>query len=232
MDTPLHIPYLNGRINPTLRTPRAIATIILTVITAIPALIGLTSHIIASQPFGEEVPTTLHQGDRVSVEGSGYCTIGYVDAKSRTAITAKHCAEKLLIPNAPLVKRNLHVISRTAPTLIDDRDIAIIHLSDNVRIGGNPYTGDTLLTASEVAHIIDTRDVQVCNYGKRSNTVTCQDVARLTGNTLFGRGATNIPGDSGGPVWLKDDTGASLGFIGVVSATGGDFNIYALNKDQ
>lgn len=178
------------------------------------------------------MPATVNQGDRLRVPSGGYCTIGYVDNTARTITTAKHCADAAFSHNTPFAKVGFGVISRTPPTHLPDRDIAYIHLSDNVEIGDNQYSTNVILTHSDVEAILNTTpNTQVCSLSRRANTTHCKPVTRIDHAYLYSRGATNRSGDSGGPVWLIDDQGKPLGFVGVISATGDDEDIYALNPD-
>lgn len=209
-----------------------IIKLVLAALTSIPALIAIAAGIVELDDDGLNLPITINQGDRVRVPGAATCTIGYVDAANRTAYTAGHCT-----------KNDDDVAMSTTKIMFGDinfddndsaagRDIATITLSDNVRIGKNSYSGDTVLTEEDIRALAQRDDVRVCNYGMRSKTVYCQNISHTDSTYLYGEGDPSKHGDSGGPAWLIDADGNSLGLAGVLSATSAKYTLYTIIPDR
>lgn len=168
-------------------------------------------------------PTQPVQGMPIVIDGSGACTLGFNDHARGVSYTAAHCASqpgqrvRLMNPRTGELSDPVGTIkpSSNYKSFELGNDWAEIVWDRGVTMGANPYSGDTMLTLDQVKP-----GEEVCYHGetthKRSNKVTCGSyVDRLEQSFV-----TNIkdgkPGDSGGPIWVKD-----RGFIGVVSAGSG-----------
>ena len=79
--------------------------------------------------------------------------------------------------------------------------------------GANTYSGDTVIGPSD----INTATDRVCRYGATSTTVYCDPISRTNDLTIISASKHLIPGDSGGPTWVTDNTGAVKGFVAIHS---------------
>lgn len=173
----------------------------------------------------------LNQGDYVvSLTGSPQkCTIAYVDKVRRIGYTAAHC----ISPDGEK-QGDVHwmkdfdqwsdirkIGTITAHPKYDyngfDRfaniyDLAIIYFNDNIVIGDNIYSGDTLLDI----HSVKLGD-KVCNYGTSTRKINCGEVNQLHPYDFFQSTIRSQAGDSGGPTWLIDENGNTQGLVGVTS---------------
>lgn len=161
---------------------------------------------------------TVRQGAGVYTE-NGLCTAGYFDNKNKRMLIAAHCISDRLgkpmyvvdqyykarkIGNAPVETHYNRNLQRN--------DWAWIDLDKNVT-GVNGYSGDTMIHPSEVSP-----GDQACSIGVNNPVVKCGAVKNVDGSVVFlNRGASGIPGDSGGPGWIP-----GKGFIGVYSLTSTD----------
>lgn len=157
------------------------------------------------------VPNTVSQGSVIHRTGSREsCTVGYVNRRSSTVVTAGHCGE-----NGS--QWELRDLSGTTPlgTLRSaygpgdiEGDIAVIGVADPTLLGVNlPY-------AQRIAEHVLVGE-RICVSGRRGATpvpASCDKVTAITGDVVFaGPGLRIAPGDSGAPAWTD------AGFVGVVS---------------
>lgn len=210
---------------------RNVIKLILAALTSIPALLAIVTGIVELDDDGLNLPITINQGDRVRVPGAATCTIGYVDAANRTAYTAGHCTKNDDDVAMSTTKIVFGDIDFDDADIAANRDIATITLSDNVRIGENPYSGDTVLTENEIRTLAQRDDIQVCNYGMRSKTVYCQNISHTDSTYIYGEGDPSKHGDSGGPAWFVNADGQSLGLVGVLSGTSAGHTLYTIIPD-
>lgn len=97
----------------------------------------------------------VNQGDLLTF-GEHYCTVGYIDAAERTAITAAYCADDGV--HVGHVAANgytnadtgtlYHAKNYTPTTSVND--YAIVVWNDDVPMGKSIYSGDKRLTAADV----------------------------------------------------------------------------------
>lgn len=149
--------------------------------------------------------------------GNSACTIGYNDLENRVSYTAAHCGKKG--DRVALINRETNQRSRYMGTFIPsenyDRgysnDWAIIKWDEGVKLGGNPFTGNTVLTLDQMK-----RGDKVCWHGQTSNMNTsdiqCGEYFGRAGESFTVRATNAKEGDSGGPVWAE-----GRGFLGVIS---------------
>lgn len=164
---------------------------------------------------------TFNQGDTIVI-GKALCTVAYVNNATHKAYTAGHCLKPGVDPTVYALDANRRYIkigtarhSQGYTTLGPGAvDAAIIDLETNVT-GRNDYTGTPILTPGDV-RVGDT----ACAYGAVTRDVTCSRVIAINGTSSF----TTTPnsttrGDSGGPVWVLDQSGNSRGIAGITSYT-------------
>lgn len=178
----------------------------------------VTAVAVLLAPAATAASVTVNQGVAVLIDGSGACTLGYNDHERGVSYTAGHCGRD---------GARVHLIDRTSnvfglavgtfhpsPNYITDgsNDWGWIEWDDTVQIGVNGYSGDRILSRSEVK-----QGDEVCSHGETSQMGTRDiDCGVFTGwaHESFGvRDVRWLPGDSGGPVWAP-----GRGFIGVMSA--------------
>lgn len=186
----------------------------------------LSDHSDSLRQNSVEIPT-VNQGDPIEMGSDpigGLCTIGYVDKKKRVGYTAAHCiknkyhgaTDTVLLDNSELgfgievgtIEQHPR-FQEWDPTGIR-YDIAIIHFNDDVIIGDNIYSGDTLIGEKDV-HEGD----HVCLYGRSSLESSCGEVHRWKDADNFETTIRSRDGDSGGPVWKVSEKGEPLGLVGI-----------------
>ena len=174
--------------------------------------------------------TKVNQGDRIEIVNttthkSALCTLGYVDKENQIGITANHC-----VPDYPKGKAIVYVhkdndkhkryLGEVVQTNYNygqnkfynaQNDVAAFtfdNFNQDYAPGNNTFSGNKMLNASNVK-----RGDTICYYGKSRNKVQCGNVAKVSDfGTVTAAGILAIPGDSGGPVWIKNK-----GFVGPVS---------------
>lgn len=164
---------------------------------------------------------TVSQGDRIFINGETACTIGYVDKETHTAYTAAHCLGKetefeLDIRQKPqnvkVLNKYRHIPIGTAHMSQNVVDMAIINLNENVIVGENIYSGNTILNPNT----LDANN-RICGYGATTKTVECFSPYSITAREIIGSTMYRKPGDSGGPTWVVDDQGETQGLIAIHS---------------
>ncbi|OIR40438.1 hypothetical protein BJP08_10875 [Corynebacterium sp. NML140438] len=158
----------------------------------------------------------VNQGDVVEV-GIAKCQVGYVDAVSKTAYVARHCFTQG--PGELLYKNSQAVGFSTRAGLIDARfkndDVMAVRLYADVTAGQNPFSGDTIADYDSLES-----GMKVCANSVRQRKVVCGHTQGAGDGVIkVEADETLIRGDSGGPAWLVDAAGNSLGFVGVISQT-------------
>lgn len=180
-------------------------------------------------------PVTVEQGMRISTTNATqqrigislqFCTLGYIDHERRIGYTSAHCVtgieEGTYQPGgAPVTTRDQRLIGRIYPNTAYMRgdtygnDVAVIVFNDNVTLGENKYSGDTVLDPAN----IDRDTARFCTYGATTKHVQCgtwePTAARTTDNEFSITGTNTINGDSGSAVWVVDDNGEPLGLYGI-----------------
>lgn len=163
----------------------------------------------------------------------GACTLGYVDAEQRISYTAAHCGREG--DRVRLIDRKTNAQTRELGTFhpstrydeLFSNDWGFIQWDRDVVLGGNPYSGDTIVDPTDVK-----RGEEVCYHGETSHMgtrdETCGTFYRAVGQSFTIRGAHWRPGDSGGPLWIP-----GRGFLGVASigpATPGNVGTATLGR--
>lgn len=190
------------------------------------ATLAATAAVLSPATASAAAPTQPVQGMPIEIDDSGACTLGFNDHARGVSYTAAHCAgqpgQRVRLVN-PRTGESSDPVGTIKPSSSYKsfelgNDWAEIVWDRGVTMGANPYSGDTMLTLDQVKP-----GEEVCYHGetthKGTNKVTCGSyVDRLEQSFV-----TNIkdgqPGDSGGPIWVKD-----RGFIGVVSAGSGSMD--------
>lgn len=169
-------------------------------------------------PAAGAATVTVNQGVAVLIDGAGTCTLGYNDHDRGVSYTAGHCGRDGA--RVHLIDRKSNVFGlalgtfHPSPNYITDgsNDWGWIDWDDTVQMGENVYSGDRILSRSEVK-----AGETVCSHGETSQMGTLDaDCGVFTGwvHESFGvRDVRWAPGDSGGPVWVP-----GRGFVGVMSA--------------
>ena len=158
----------------------------------------------------------VNQGDVVEV-GITKCQVGYVDEASKTAYVARHCFTQG--PGEVLYKNSQAVGSSTRAGLIDARfkndDVMAVRLYEDVIAGQNLFSGDAIADYDSLE-----ADMELCANSVRQRKVVCGHIQGAGDGVIkVESDETLIQGDSGGPAWLVDADGSSLGFVGVISQT-------------
>ena len=185
-----------------------------------------------NQPSTPTPPVTkqvkLTQGDRVILQRpdgkTSACTLSYVGANS-VAVIAAHCGQPGTVVYTKQGGYKLGTMRSATAQLFDystsfisnpDTDVAYVDLEPSVYSGGNIYSGDKIVRDIRAAR----PGSEACWYGSstlgvRCGTLVTPQSAGISGTrALVIRNAEAIPGDSGGPIWIK-----GLGYIGVLSAS-------------
>lgn len=180
--------------------------------------------------YAEDAPyVTMSQGDKIQTLTSG-CTLSYVDKETRTGYTAAHCIGDRRTTDIAQRRTAIPLwgVHEGKPTYIGEAimatnvtDLAIVKFADNVVIGDNIYSGNTMFTGE-----LDTDDY-ICRYGAQSRISACTPYYFTNNDTVYAQDEYLIPGDSGGPSWVSDAEGNLKGYLGVYAgsayASGGDF---------
>lgn len=175
-------------------------------------------------------PVTVNQGDYIDV-GLTKCTVGYIDHAADRIYTAGHCANDntytARLDNKPLGQFRT---VKEEGTLSSHLDVGYIIPHNNVTLGKNTYTTDTVLDENDI-HLGDT----LCSYGGRSKTIQCANIESLTDLYASTRGTAGggaydmLSGDSGGPAWIINPDGSPKGLVGFNSHISGDGQTGAVN---
>lgn len=188
------------------------------------AALGATAILANPMQAVAAVPTTPTQGDAILLDGGLTCTIGYNDAAKGVSYTAAHCGKdgarvSLVDRSVPGATYGVN-LSQPMGTLRHSKnfdgmwsnDIATIEWDKGVKLGGNPYSGDTVLKVSSMK-----RGDKVCYHGETSHTGTkntsCGTFFAATDEHFTIRStAPSRAGDSGGPIFVE-----GKGLVGIIS---------------
>ncbi|WP_175935217.1 trypsin-like serine protease [Corynebacterium sp. Marseille-P4321] len=163
------------------------------------------------------VPTQPVQGATIVFEDNTRCTIGYNDHGNGVSYTAAHCAQKGA--RVALVDTKSGIRSKMLGTFEPSENFQFplgndwgrIKWDEGVTLGGNVYSGDTIVSLDDVR-----AGEQVCFHGEvtheNSNDVECGEYSDRGGQSFVTNIKSAAHGDSGGPMWIP-----GRGFIGVVS---------------
>ena len=168
------------------------------------------------------VPVTVSQGDRVIINDTTTCTIGYVDAATRQAFIAAHCSDFTTTDN---IRANTMLRTDIGRLVVNEDitsheknsgdivDIAVIKLDDHVTIGANTYSG------SHIANIDTlTPDDTLCRVDvMHDEGVRCSPPIMRSEHYIAAGNAIIVQGDSGGPMWVQGPHGESRGLIGIIA---------------
>lgn len=174
---------------------------------------------------------TMHQGDKIQTLTSS-CTLSYVDKETRTGYTAAHCIGDRRTTDIAQRRTAIPLwgVHEGRPTYIGEAimatnvtDLAIVKFADNVVIGDNLYSGNTMFTGELSA------DDYICRYGAESRIGACTPYYSTNNDTVYSQEEHLIPGDSGGPSWVSDAQGNPKGYLGVYAGSiyisGGHFAV-------
>lgn len=165
-------------------------------------------------------PTVPVQGMPINIGMTGSCTLGFNDHEKGVSYTAAHCAAhagqrvSLVDPRTGRTSRPLGTITPSSKYQSSkiDNDWAVITWDKDVKLGGNPYSGDRLLSLDQVKE-----GDKVCFHGETTHSgtgnISCGEYFGSVGQSFVTSIRAGHPGDSGGPMWI--DGG---GFVGVVTA--------------
>ena len=175
-------------------------------------------------PFGQR--TDAEGKTRNVLKG---CTLSYIDHAHKLGYTSAHCLGA--VDNGTYTGGSVTVsnedeqpIGQAWPNTnyvagkdYNPYDIAVIRFDDNVILGENSYSGNAVVTATDIVES-DT----FCTYGATSLKVRCGDDTSTYGlyrspGEFHVVGAGTKPGDSGSPVWVRDENGNTKGYLGVLS---------------
>lgn len=156
----------------------------------------------------------LSQGDKILTYNQDNkirkCTIGYVDLTNKSVLTAAHCGkqgERIYTASGTYIGELNHIKDDYDSY---DSDIATILIeNNNIVLVENQYSNTTMVSRNDV-HV----GAPVCSYGETSRRISCGEIVRREGNTVYSNIVGTRKGDSGGALWLRD-TGD---FVGIVSA--------------
>ena len=192
-------------------------------------------------------PVTVEQGMRISAKMGAdtdsnsslihrtqlqFCTLGYIDHERRIGYTSAHCLTGVdegtyQLGGVPVTTRDQRLIGTAYPhkdyaagNHANYTDIAVIVFSDNVTLGENKYSGDTVLKPTD----IDRETAQFCTYGATTQKVQCggwdPDALGAHEDDFFTLGTNTVHGDSGSAVWVADSAGNPLGLYGISRGRG------------
>lgn len=192
-------------------------------------------------------PVTVEQGMRISAKMDAdtdsnsslitrtplqFCTLGYIDHERRIGYTSARCLtgvdEGAYQPGGvPVTTRDQRLIGTAYPhkdyaagNHANYTDIAVIAFSDNVTLGENRYSGDTVLKPTD----IDRATAQFCTYGATTQKVQCggwdPDALGAHEDDFFTLGTNTVHGDSGSAVWVTDGADNPLGLYGISRGRG------------
>lgn len=162
---------------------------------------------------------SVTQGDRIAIysvtDGWHGCTLGYANPETRVGYTAAHCEGQNFGVGSEVHVNGVAVgVMTPLPAYSeygDQDDIARIDFYDDIEIIGNIYSGDHIVSRDQIR-----LGMQTCSYGSTTSSIVCAPVMDYTdGPDTFGTGFPVLRGDSGGPVWLTDANGNSLGLAGL-----------------
>lgn len=165
-----------------------------------------------------EAKHTITQGDMLMIEGEpAGCRVGYIDHDNRVIYTARHCGNES--KGATVSSRG-----RVIGTILFDTlkpysktfhrgDVQAIKVFDNVSLGKNIYSGDTLYPFEKLQ-----KGDTVCGHAAMQRKgPQCSYVVAVNDGDVMIDNTGMIKGDSGGAFWKINEKGESLGLVGVLS---------------
>lgn len=198
-----------------------------TILPGIIATTAIATNLIVAPSAQAEI-VKIEQGSYIETNGS-YCTIGYVNPETRTALTAGHCnvieRGEDETYNPPFMKSEKDAIYTYKGTkvgkvvkntytahsdLFNGKDVSIIQLEPWVEIGENKYSGDNWANIEDLE-----KGDKLCSYGGRTAKLRCGEITEVSVEDNLIEADENtigIVGDSGGPAWVE-----GKGFVGVYS---------------
>lgn len=164
----------------------------------------------------------ISQGERVVVNGTHGCTVGFNVHEERRSYIAAHCGEDgdrvaKLSPDSMTASAQVGTFRRSVfydPTT-QRHDLGWIEWDTSVDMGPNTYSGDGRVESTDLV-IGD----EVCFFGGKSLSMTpgarvCGPYMGVAGGDVFvDLGNAVILGDSGSPLWVP-----GKGFLAVVSGS-------------
>lgn len=172
-------------------------------------------------PVAEAQTATLNQGDGFTVKKSdgkwSGCTVGYIDPERSIFFTAAHCFGSLddevyLLDQRTKIGKPVYFGVQPHP----QGDLAVVDYSQaaDSLTTDNPYS-DSLASNDEIV-----RGAEICHYGNSTKEVRCGVIDNFERSVAYqpytvlirDHDMLSLPGNSGGPVWLKE-TGHFLGTI-------------------
>lgn len=163
----------------------------------------------------------LSQGDVIRVGNNSLCTLTFVDtSRSRTpaGYTSAHCgktgdtvytrANGATIPVGTFYPSGRYREGATA------NDWGLIRFYSGVALGGNPYTGDAEVPASELRE-----GDRICLAGAATQQRRCGRYIGTVGGNVYWEDTGAQPGDSGGVVWIDGRPGLLGIFSGYSTVT-------------
>ena len=172
---------------------------------------------------------TANQGDRIIVRRPNglttFCTLSFVGS-NHVGVTAAHCGEagSTVYTGDGLLKLGT-LRSATTPynfAIAHEEqlanDVAYIDFAPTTALGTNSFSGGTIVRDTTAV----TAGTEVCWYGDKTHSTHCATAypkgQYFSGDRVFVIGGQEtVPGDSGGPMWLKGG-----GYLGVISGIATD----------
>lgn len=152
----------------------------------------------------------VNQGDSIYSLGAK-CTIGYVDKETNSFQTAAHCVGEVgeevyndegEAIGTVIIRGDIEGVNKHR------QDAAYVAISPGHTAGDNIYSGDKIVSLSD----IDSGD-KLYAYGASTGEVYHGKVDRVYSSMVASQpGMMPIPGDSGGPAWIK-----GKGYVGVTT---------------
>lgn len=182
------------------------ATLLIAVGLAVPSDGGLSA---APSAHAAPARPVVNQGDEIIIDrGQGVkasCTVAYVDARHRLAMTAGHC---VTVPGLPVMNAQRQRIGTVVTPPLDafpgQNDFAYI-LLHGADPGRNGYSGPNKIHPNHIRP-----GERVCTHGATTRRTVCGTVHAVRGGAVFVAGMPpTTHGDSGGPSWIP-----GRGFVG------------------
>lgn len=184
-----------------------------------------TAVVVATAAAQVPVPAAgaapLSQGDVIRVGDNSLCTLTFVDtSRSRTpaGYTSAHCgktgdtvytrASGSTIPVGTFYPSGRYREGATA------NDWGLIRFYSGVALGGNPYTGGTEVSGSELRE-----GDRICFAGAATQQRRCGRYIGTVGGNVYWENTGAEPGDSGGAVWIEGRPGLLGIFSGYSTVT-------------
>lgn len=190
------------------------------------AAVPIAAVAFATAPAQASPGTAVYPGMEIR-QGGTLCTLGYVDAVSRTAFTAGHCRG-----SGPVTDRDGNFVGTltmfndntpdgstitTDHQIIDWESIALAEDAQivNVLPGGRPLVADSALAVQHPGQA-------VCHFGVVTGESCGTIDAVHNGWFTMANGVVSQKGDSGGPVYVLAPDGRAV-IVGLFNSTWGQF---------